>query len=67
MAKNIGGIDKAIRILLAMVTTGMGFYNPDYWWVFMLGFYPLFTAIYSFSPGYAWMGISTCQTESCDY
>jgi hypothetical protein len=66
MTKNVGGIDKLIRILLAMVIMAVGFYDPDYWWLIMVGLIPLLTAIFSRCPLYYVFGISTCRSDTCD-
>lgn len=66
MKRNVGGVDKLIRILLAMVVMGVGFYDPDYWWTIAIGVFILMTAIGSLCLLYSALGISTCASESCE-
>jgi hypothetical protein len=65
MKRNVGGTDQLVRILLAMAVMGVGFYNPSYWWTFIIGVAILMTAIGSLCLLYSLLGISTCQTENC--
>lgn len=65
MKKNIGSTDKLVRILAGMVALGFGFYNPEFWLVFILGLYPLFTGIYGYSPVYAILHVTTCHDKAC--
>ena len=66
MNKNVGGIDKLLRILVSMAIMAVGFYNPEYWWTFVVGVILLLTAIFALCPLYSVLGISTCRTDSCD-
>jgi hypothetical protein len=65
MKRNVGGTDQLIRILLAMVIMAVGFYNPDYWWTFIIGVTILMSAIGSLCLLYSILGISTCTSENC--
>lgn len=66
MKKNIGATDRLIRILLAMSVMAVGFYNPDYWWTFIIGVIILMTAIGSLCLLYSVLGVSTCRSENCE-
>jgi hypothetical protein len=66
MSKNVGGIDKLIRVILAMAIMAVGFYDPEYWWTFIIGVILLITAIASLCPLYSLLGFSTCHNENCD-
>jgi hypothetical protein len=65
MKRNVGGTDQLIRILLAMAIMAVGFYNPDYWWTFIIGVTILMSAIGSLCLLYSVLGISTCTSENC--
>lgn len=67
MKKNVGTIDKAIRVILALVLFSLFFIldgNSRYW--ALLGFVPLATGLMNFCPLYTLFGLSTCpaKTES---
>lgn len=61
MKKNVGSIDRVIRIVLGVAIVGLGIYNQAWWGV--LGIIPLFTASISICPLYLPFGISTCKTK----
>ncbi len=65
MKRNVGATDQLIRILLAMCIMAVGFYNPDYWWTFIIGVIILMTGIGSLCLLYSILGISTCHSENC--
>jgi hypothetical protein len=65
MKKNVGTTDQLIRILLAMAVMAVGFYNPSYWWTFIIGVIILLTGIGSLCLLYSILGISTCDSENC--
>jgi hypothetical protein len=65
MKRNVGGYDQLIRIILAMAIMSVGFYNPSYWWTFIVGVIILMTAIGSLCLLYSVLGISTCSNENC--
>lgn len=60
MKKNVGSIDRVIRIVLGVVVVALGLYYQSWWGV--LGIIPLFTASISSCPLYLPFGISTCKT-----
>ena len=62
MTRNIGGIDRVLRIviglaLLSQVFVGLG--TPWGW----LGLVPLLTALLGWCPPYALLGFSTCPRQ----
>ena len=68
MKKNVGGVDKILRIVLGVVFIGYAVAGPalgldtgyNVWgWI---GIIPLSTALISFCPLYPIFGISTCKT-----
>jgi len=59
MKKNIGTIDKAIRILLGIIIIVLGVINESLWGA--IGIIPLGTALISWCPLYPIIGINTCK------
>jgi hypothetical protein len=60
MQRNIGDTDRIIRVLLAMVVMGAGFYYHSWWG--LVGLVILATATFKWCPPYALLGINTCDT-----
>ena len=70
MTKNVGGIDKVLRLVVGVVLIGyavagpaLGFdtgYNAWGW----IGIIPLGTALINFCPLYPIFGISTCKKSN---
>ncbi len=62
MAKNVGGIDRSIRIALGVVLIAVAVLGVSPWgWV---GVVPLLTGLIGWCPPYAIFGMSTCKTKS---
>jgi hypothetical protein len=66
MTKNMGGIDRALRIivgllLLAFAITGVP--ETGYNWIGWIGVVPLLTAFIGWCPAYTVVGLSTCPVE----
>ncbi len=59
MNKNIGSIDRILRIVLGLGVLGAGYYFKS--WLGLIGLVPLLTAVVSFCPLYPLLGISTCK------
>ena len=57
MKKNIGSVDKVIRIILGGVIIALGIYNQSR--LGLIGIVPLFTAFISWCPVYSLIGVST--------
>lgn len=64
MAKNVGGIDRILRIVagLALLAFALGFIGKGspYAWLGWIGIVPILTAVFSFCPLYPLLGINTC-------
>ncbi|ATG73103.1 hypothetical protein CGX12_15355 [Zobellella denitrificans] len=58
MVKNIGSVDKALRILLGLVLIALVFVGPQTPWGW-IGLIPLATGLINFCPLYRLLGIST--------
>ncbi|MCK9292334.1 MAG: DUF2892 domain-containing protein [Bacteroidales bacterium] len=61
MKKNIGNIDRTIRILLGLVIGVLGVVYHTWWG--LLGLIPLVTAFISFCPIYSLFKISTVEKK----
>lgn len=62
MTRNVGQIDRAVRIVLGLVLLIMAFrgmYTPWTW----LGVVPLLTGLIGWCPPYSLLGINTCSTR----
>ncbi len=62
MQKNVGGIDKTIRIVvgLALIAWALFFGGPVWAWV---GILPLATGLFNFCGLYKLLGIDTCGVK----
>ncbi|MBU2649079.1 DUF2892 domain-containing protein [bacterium] len=59
MKKNVGTIDRAIRVILGLVIIGLGVAFQSWWGA--IGAVPLLTALIGWCPPYAILGLSTCK------
>ncbi len=57
---NLGGIDRAIRILAGAGLLALAFVGPQTPWGY-LGLVPLLTGVIGFCPAYCPLGLSTCR------
>ena len=57
MKKNVGNVDKAIRIVLGVAIIAFGTYNQSWWG--LVGIVPLITAFTGWCPAYSLIGVST--------
>lgn len=65
MKKNVGNIERVIRILAGLGILSLAFIGPATPWGY-LGIVPLLTGLIGWCPPYALLGISTCgKTGSC--
>jgi hypothetical protein len=61
MKKNIGGIERIIRIVAGLGILSLAFIGPETKWGY-LGLIPLATALIGWCPPYNLLGISTCKS-----
>jgi len=61
MKKNVGTIDRVLRIVIGVAVMALGIYHQAWWGV--LGIIPLFTASVRSCPLYLPFGISTAPKE----
>jgi hypothetical protein len=60
MPRNVGDIDKWLRIIAGLLILGLGAFGPLGWWG-LLGIVPLATGVMGSCPAYSLMGMNTCQ------
>jgi len=58
MKRNIGSIDRAIRIVAGLFILSLLFWGPKSYWA-LLGIAPLASALIGVCPPYALLGVST--------
>lgn len=67
MAKNVGCIDRAVRIVIGVVLIAyaipLGFPVTGWNWVGWIGVVPLGTALLGYCPAYSLFGLSTCAAK----
>jgi hypothetical protein len=59
MVKNVGTVDKALRVIVGLALIALVFVGPKTPWGW-IGIVPLLTAALSWCPLYAVLGIRTC-------
>ena len=66
-AVNVGAFDMFVRFLMAMLLFTLAtFLQGDLRWLGLLGFVPLFSAVFRFCPLYAALGLRTCDGTETD-
>jgi hypothetical protein len=63
MKRNVGGIDKIVRIIAGVVLLSLIFIlknGESYWLWGLIGIVPLATGIFSWCPLYTILGINSC-------
>jgi hypothetical protein len=65
MTKNVGNIDRILRIVLGLALLAGFFLNADgaYRWLYLIGIIPLATGLISSCPIYSIFGLSTCPLK----
>lgn len=61
MKINVGGLDRALRIIVGLGILGAGYYFKSWWGLIGLG--PILTGTFRFCPAYLPFGLSTCKTK----
>ncbi|MCX7378483.1 MAG: DUF2892 domain-containing protein [Alphaproteobacteria bacterium] len=59
MVRNVGGIDRVLRIVLGLALIGLTLAGVIGWWGW-IGIVPLGTALIGFCPLYPLLGLNTC-------
>jgi hypothetical protein len=60
MNRNVGGVDRAVRIVAGLGLLSLVFVGPQSLWG-LLGLIPLATAAVGWCPLYTMLGFSTCR------
>ncbi|MCA1951799.1 MAG: DUF2892 domain-containing protein [Hyphomicrobiales bacterium] len=67
MIRNVGMLDRALRVILGLVLLAfaLGYIAPGtgYNWLGWIGIVPLLTALFGYCPAYTLFGLSTCPLE----
>ena len=67
MARNVGGIERAVRILVGLVLLGFGFFHIVTGALailaYLFGVIALATAVFAFCPAWVVFGINTSGTK----
>ncbi|MFN4149447.1 MAG: DUF2892 domain-containing protein [Candidatus Sericytochromatia bacterium] len=61
MTKNVGMIDKSIRLVLGLALISYGVYSGH--WIGFVAAVPILTALINWCPLYSLVGINTCPAE----
>ncbi|GAB4369946.1 MAG: DUF2892 domain-containing protein [Acidobacteriota bacterium] len=65
MTRNVGTIDRVIRILLGIALLAMvALVDASWRWVGLIGIVPLLTALVGNCPLYSLIGVSTCPVRN---
>ncbi|MPM57726.1 hypothetical protein SDC9_104549 [bioreactor metagenome] len=59
MKWNVGGADRALRVIVGLVLIGLAATGTVGWWGW-LGVVPLVTGLFRFCPLYTLLGVNTC-------
>jgi len=59
MKKNIGSVDKVVRVIIGIAVIMLGIIFQSWWG--LIGIIPLFTAIVGICPFYSILGLSTMK------
>ena len=62
MTKNVGGIDRILRIIVGLALIGWGIFAQN--WLGAIGIVPLATALIGWCPAYLPFGINTCDADT---
>ena len=62
MTRNVGTIDRVVRVVVGLAILSLVFVGPKTMWG-LLGLVPLLTALVGWCPPYAILGISTCKVR----
>ncbi|MAY63674.1 MAG: hypothetical protein CML29_15840 [Rhizobiales bacterium] len=62
---NVGGLDRALRIIVGLALLACFFIYPDSGWryAFLIGIIPLATGVMASCPLYSILGLSTCPAR----
>lgn len=61
MNKNVGSVDRGLRVVAGLLLLSLTVIGPKSLWG-LVGIVPLFTALVGWCPAYTLFGIRTCKT-----
>lgn len=63
MTKNVGGIDRILRVVVGLALIAGFIFNNDgkYSYLYLIGIVPLLTGLLSTCPLYSIIGLNTCK------
>ncbi len=62
MTRNIGTVDRALRIIVGLILIALVFVGPQTPWGW-IGLIPLITALVGWCPAYRMIGLNSCSTR----
>lgn len=62
MKKNVGSVDKVVRLIAGLVIIAFGILYQSWWG--LIGIILLFTSTTGWCPAYLPFGVSTCKTKA---
>lgn len=62
MKCNVGGMDRALRIIVGLVLMGLAFTESVGSWGY-IGIIPLLTGLFGFCGAYTLFGLNSCKTK----
>ncbi len=62
MNKNVGTVDRIVRIVSGGALIAYAVYNPSAWWGW-IGVVPVLTALVGYCPAYSLIGVKTCSRD----
>jgi hypothetical protein len=62
MFKNVGGVDRTVRIVAGLGILSLAFIGPQTAWGY-LGLMPLASGLIGWCPAYMPFGVKTCKTS----
>ncbi|MBN8897528.1 MAG: hypothetical protein BGO51_20575 [Rhodospirillales bacterium 69-11] len=65
MTRNVGSIDRVLRVIVGLVLIALVFVGPETPWGW-IGLIPLGSALIGFCPLYSLLGINTCARPHAD-
>jgi len=63
MTRNVGGLDRTLRVVIGIALSSMAFIGPANPW-FLLGLIPVVTGAVGWCPPYSMLGMSTCKVST---
>ena len=63
MTKNVGGIDRVLRIVAGLILLGLAYTGKLGNWAYIVGGIVLATGVFSFCGAYTLLGMNTCAVK----